>query len=66
MEFDLRDRLDNQYVVTEKHYGGMSVVYIVQDDFSRKRFAVKTLKEELLADRTAVNRFSIRCYRDGR
>ena len=36
----------------------MSVVYIVLDDFSQKRFAVKTLKEELLDDRAAIDRFA--------
>ena len=58
MEFQLRDKLDNQYRVTEKHLGGMSIVYIVLDEFSQRRFAVKTLKEELLLDRAAVSRFA--------
>ena len=58
MEFQLRDKIDNQYRVTEKHFGGMSVVYIVLDEFSQRRFAVKTLKEELLDDRTATSRFA--------
>lgn len=58
MEFQLRDKIDNQYRVTEKHFGGMSVVYIVLDEFSQRRFAVKTLKQELLDDRTAISRFS--------
>lgn len=58
MEFDLRDKIDDQYTVLEKYRGGMSVVYIVLDDFSQKRFAVKTVKEEMLEDRTAVDRFA--------
>lgn len=58
MEFDLRDRIDDQYKVIEKHRGGMSVVYIVLDEFSQRKFAVKTQKEELLVDRAAVERFS--------
>ena len=58
MEFELRDKIDNQYRVTEKHYGGMSVVYIVLDEFSQRRFAVKTLKQELLDDRNASSRFA--------
>ncbi len=58
MEFDLRDKIDEQYTVIEKYRGGMSVVYIVLDDFSQKRFAVKTVKEELLEDRGAVDRFA--------
>lgn len=58
MEFELRDKIDNQFIVTEKHRGGMSVVYIVLDEFSQRRFAVKTLREELLADRNAISRFA--------
>lgn len=58
MEFELRSKIDGQYVVTAKHYGGMSVVYIVLDEFSQRRFAVKTLKEELLVDRGATRRFA--------
>jgi len=58
LEFELRDKIDDQYKVIEKHRGGMSVVYIVLDEFSQRHFAVKTLKEELLSDRAAVNRFS--------
>ncbi|MCE5238308.1 serine/threonine-protein kinase [bacterium] len=58
MEFELRDKIDGQYCVTEKHVGGMGIVYIVLDEFSQRRFAVKTLKEALLEDRAAVSRFS--------
>lgn len=58
MEFQLRDKIDNQYRVTEKHLGGMSIVYVVIDEFSQRRFAVKTLKQELLDDRTAASRFA--------
>ncbi len=58
MEFELRDRIDDQYAVLEKFRGGMSVVYIVLDDFSQKRFAVKTVKEEMLEDRASVDRFA--------
>ncbi len=58
MELVVRDKIDDQYRVVEKHRGGMSIVYIVLDEFSQRRFAVKTLKEELLVDRAAVNRFA--------
>lgn len=58
MEFQLREKIDDQYTVLEKYRGGMSVVYIVLDEFSQKRFAVKTVKEEMLEDRTAVDRFA--------
>lgn len=57
MEFQLTDLIDDQYKVIEKHRGGMSVVYIVLDEFSQKRFAIKTVKEEFLGDRSAVDRF---------
>ncbi len=57
MEFQLTDLIDRQYKVVEKHRGGMSIVYIVLDEFSQKRFAIKTVKEELLEDRNALGRF---------
>ena len=57
MEFQLTDLIDGQYKVIEKHRGGMSIVYIVLDEFSQKRFAIKTIKEELLEDRSAADRF---------
>lgn len=58
MEFNLRDKIDDQFKVVEKHRGGMSLLYVVLDDFSQKRFAVKTLKEEGLQDRQMINRFA--------
>jgi serine/threonine-protein kinase len=59
MEFNTRDLIDGQYKVLEKYRGGMSLVYIVRDEFSQKRFAVKTGKSEDLEDRGAVSRFSL-------
>ncbi len=59
MQFQVRDVIDGQYKVLERHQGGMSLVYIVLDEFSQKKFAVKTVKEEELADRGAVKRFSL-------
>ena len=58
MDYRVGDKLDNQYVVVEKHHGGMSSVYVVRDEFSNKRFAVKTVRESLLADAQAVQRFA--------
>ena len=58
MEYQVGDKLDNQYVIVEKHHGGMSTVYVVQDEFSNKRFAVKTVRESLLDDAQAVQRFA--------
>jgi outer membrane protein assembly factor BamB/tRNA A-37 threonylcarbamoyl transferase component Bud32 len=57
MEYQLTDLIAGQYKVIEKHRGGMSIVYIVLDEFSQKRFALKTVKEEFLDDRTVVERF---------
>ena len=57
MEFQLTSLIDGQYKVVEKHRGGMSIVYIVLDEFSHKRFAIKTVKEDLLEERSAVERF---------
>lgn len=57
MEFQLTDLIDGQYRVVEKHRGGMSLVYICLDEFSQKRFAIKTIKEDYLEDRAAVDRF---------
>jgi outer membrane protein assembly factor BamB/tRNA A-37 threonylcarbamoyl transferase component Bud32 len=59
MEFNIRDVIDGQYKVLERYRGGMSLVYIVLDEFSQKRFAVKTVKTEDLADRGAVTRFGL-------
>jgi len=59
MEFEQGYKIDNQYLVEQKHRGGMGLVYIVVDDFSGKRFAVKTIKDEYLADRAAVGRFAL-------
>jgi len=58
VEFNLRDKIDDQFKVVEKHRGGMGLLYVVLDDFSQKRFAVKTLKEEGLEDRQMINRFA--------
>ncbi len=58
MEYQVGDKLDNQYVIVEKHHGGMSSVYVVRDEFSNKRFAVKTVREALMADAQAAQRFA--------
>lgn len=58
MEYQIGEKIDNQYVILEKHHGGMSTVYVVSDDFSNKRFAVKTIREDLTADAQAVSRFA--------
>ena len=61
MEFQLTDLIDGQYKVVEKHRGGMSLVYIVLDEFSQKRFAIKTTKEELLEKLAEILLLKIRC-----
>ena len=56
MEYQVGEKIDNQYVIVEKHHGGMSTVYVARDEFSNKRFAVKTVRENLAADAQAVQR----------
>ncbi len=58
MEFKEGDSIEGQYLVERRHRGGMGLVYIVQDGFSGKRFAVKTIRDEYLADGPAVARFA--------
>jgi outer membrane protein assembly factor BamB/tRNA A-37 threonylcarbamoyl transferase component Bud32 len=58
VEYQVGDKIDNQYVIVEKHHGGMSTVYVARDEFSNKRFAVKTVREALLADAQTVQRFA--------
>ncbi len=58
MEYQVGEKIDNQYVIIEKHHGGMSTVYVARDEFSNKRFAVKTVRENLAADAQAVQRFA--------
>jgi len=57
MEFREGELIDYQYLVQEKHKGGMGIVYVVYDNFSGKQFAVKSVKEEFLEERDALGRF---------
>lgn len=58
MEYEVGHKIDDQYVILEKHHGGMSTVYVVRDEFSKKRFAVKTVQERFSTDAQAARRFA--------
>lgn len=58
VEYKVGEKIDNQYVILEKHHGGMSTVYVVRDEFSKKRFAVKTVREQFSAEVQAARRFA--------
>jgi len=53
------EKIDNQYNVLKEHMGGMGVVYEVVDDFSGKKYAVKSLRDDLLENVEAIERFGI-------
>lgn len=53
------DKIDNQYSVLKEHIGGMGIVYEVVDDFSGKKYAVKSLRDDLLGNEEAIDRFGI-------
>ena len=53
------EKIDNQYTVIKEHIGGMGIVYEVVDDFSGKKYAVKSLRDDLLENKEAIERFSI-------
>ena len=58
------DRINDQYLIQNQFAGGMGVVYIVVDEVTKKKLAIKTLKERLAHDRIAVERFEreARCW----
>lgn len=58
-EFKVQGKIDGQYTIDKLRSGGMGVVYIVTDDFSGKRYAVKSLKDEFLTEEDAIRRFEI-------
>ncbi len=58
------DWIGNRFQVFDVHEGGMSRVYVVNDDQGepgRKVVALKTLREELLRSRIRVRRFAAEC-----
>jgi len=59
MDFQVGDKIDGQFEVIGKHVGGMGIVYITVDDFSGRKYAVKSIKEELLKDPNTLRRFSM-------
>ncbi|MBN1418751.1 MAG: serine/threonine protein kinase [Planctomycetes bacterium] len=50
-------RLYDRYTVLAARAGGMGVVYIVREDGTGRRFAVKAIREDLLATPHVVERF---------
>jgi serine/threonine protein kinase len=53
------EKIDNQYSVVKEHLGGMGIVYEVVDDFSGKKYAVKSLRDDLLDNHEAIARCGI-------
>lgn len=53
------DKIDNQYTVLREHKGGMGIVYEVVDEFSGKKYAVKSLRDDFLQSPEAIERFGI-------
>lgn len=57
MALAIGSRLYGRYTVDAAHKGGMGMVYGVREDGTGRRFAVKTIHEDLLALPLAVERF---------
>ncbi|MBC7289273.1 MAG: serine/threonine protein kinase, partial [Armatimonadetes bacterium] len=55
--FQVGDKIDGQYLVLERHEGGMGVVLVVVDQITQHKFAVKTLRPELMDHPEALERF---------
>jgi outer membrane protein assembly factor BamB len=55
--FAVGERIDGQFVVLERHEGGMGVVLVVLDELTQHKFAVKTLRPELRENVAALDRF---------
>lgn len=64
MIFKPNERINNQYLVQKQFAGGMGVVYIAIDEVTKRRLAIKTLSDDLLNNRVAVERFEreARCW----
>ncbi|MCA9423481.1 MAG: serine/threonine protein kinase [Candidatus Omnitrophica bacterium] len=56
--FEVGKKIDGQYRVEKILTGGMGLVYIVMDEFSETRFAVKTLRDDFRNNGEAVQRFT--------
>ncbi len=55
--FQVGDKIDDQFLVLERYEGGMGVVLVVVDQITQHKFAVKTLRPELMDDPAALDRF---------
>lgn len=55
--WDPGQKIDDQFVVLDRYTGGMGIVLVVLDELTQHKYAVKTLKPELLDNPTAIDRF---------
>lgn len=55
--FEVGKKIDGQYRVEKILMGGMGLVYIVLDEFSETRCAIKTLRDDFRSNPEAVKRF---------
>lgn len=49
--------IDGIYTVKDILYGGMGVVYVIEDSAREKTYALKTFKDEFIYDTTVCNQF---------
>ena len=62
--FDVGDWIGGRFQIFDVHEGGMSLVYVVNDQMNGpgpKVVALKTLRGELLRSRVRVSRFATEC-----
>ena len=64
MRYQTNDRINDQYRVQEQFSGGMGIVYIAIDEVTKRKLAIKTIRDEYLAKADAVMRFEreARCW----
>ncbi len=55
--YQVGDRIDRQFVCLERHEGGMGIVFVVLDELTQHKYAVKTLRTEYVGNPSAVDRF---------
>jgi outer membrane protein assembly factor BamB/tRNA A-37 threonylcarbamoyl transferase component Bud32 len=55
--YEVGDRIDGQFVVLERHEGGIGVVFVVLDELTQHKYAVKTLRPEFISNPAALDRF---------
>ncbi|MCD6351379.1 MAG: serine/threonine-protein kinase [Armatimonadetes bacterium] len=55
--YEVGDRIDDQFVCLERHEGGMGIVFVVLDELTQHKYAVKTLRSEYVGNPAALDRF---------